>query len=57
MLCLRVGNIAGGRSRFSVGYPPDVPESLERLTAELADGAGETDTLLLSLRGGGGAAG
>ena len=27
------------------------------LTAELADGAGETDTLLLSLRGGGGAAG
>ena len=35
VLCLRVGNIAGGRSRFSVGYPPDVPESLERLTAEL----------------------
>lgn len=36
ILCLRVGNLAGGRSRFSVGYPPHVPESWERIKAELA---------------------
>lgn len=34
--CLRVGNLAGGRSRFSVGYPLDVPESWKKLKDELA---------------------
>ena len=37
ILCLRVGNLAGGRSRFSVGYPPAVLESWERIKAELAE--------------------
>lgn len=37
ILCLRVGNVAGGRSRFSVGYPPHIPESWERIKAELAE--------------------
>lgn len=36
ILCLRVGNIAGGRSRFSVGYPPQVLTDWERIKAELA---------------------
>ena len=34
ILCLRVGNVAGGRSKFSVGYPPHIPETWERLKAE-----------------------
>jgi len=37
VLCLRIGNLAGGRSRFSIGYPPQVPESWERIRAELAE--------------------
>lgn len=36
ILCLRTGNLAGGRSRFSVGYPPHVPEAWERVKGELA---------------------
>lgn len=36
ILCLRVGNLAGGRSRFSVGYPLDAPESWKKLKDELA---------------------
>ena len=35
VLCLRVGNLAGGRSRFSVGYPPHIPESWRRIKEEL----------------------
>lgn len=35
VLCLRIGNLSGGRSRFSVGYPPNVPESWERAKTEL----------------------
>lgn len=36
ILCMRIGNLSGGCCRFSVGYPPNAPESWERLTAELA---------------------
>lgn len=36
ILCLRVGNLAGGRSRFSVGYPPQIPEAWEQIREELA---------------------
>lgn len=35
ILCLRVGNLAGGRSFFSVGYPPHLPEEKEQIRAEL----------------------
>lgn len=35
ILCLRIGNLAGGRNVFSVGYPPQLPESRKRLKAEL----------------------
>ena len=35
-MCLRVGNLAGGSSHFSVGFPPDVPETWKRLKEELA---------------------
>lgn len=37
VLCLRIGNLAGGRSRFSVGYPAHVPETWRRIKAELAE--------------------
>lgn len=37
ILCQRVGNLAGGKSQFSVGYPPHVPESWKRIKAELAN--------------------
>lgn len=36
VLCMRIGNLAGGRSRFSIGYPPHIPETWERVRAELA---------------------
>lgn len=35
ILCLRVGNLAGGRSYFSVGYPPHVPEEKQQIKAEI----------------------
>lgn len=37
ILCQRIGNLAGDRSQFSVGYPPHSPESWNQLKAELAD--------------------
>lgn len=37
ILCLRVGNLAGGRSSFSVGFPPRLLESRTQLRAELAE--------------------
>lgn len=37
ILCLRVGNLAGGRSCFSVGYPPHIPEARTRIQSELAE--------------------
>lgn len=37
VLCQRIGNLAGGRSRFSVGYPPHIPESWKRIKEELAE--------------------
>lgn len=37
ILCLRVGNLAGDRSEFSVGYPPQSPESWHRVKAELSE--------------------
>lgn len=37
ILCLRVGNLAGDRSRFSVGYPPHTPDKWNRARAELAE--------------------
>lgn len=36
ILCLRIGNLSGGSSRFSVGYPPDTPELWGRITSDLA---------------------
>ena len=37
ILCLRVGNLAGDRSQFSVGYPPHSPELWNRLKTELTE--------------------
>lgn len=35
ILCTRIGNLSGDCCRFSVGYPPSVPESWEQITTEL----------------------
>ena len=37
ILCRRIGNLAGGRSRFSVGYPLHSAESWKRVKSELAE--------------------
>ena len=37
ILCLRIGNLAGDRNRFSVGYPPHSPETWNRVKTELAE--------------------
>ncbi len=37
VLCLRIGNLAGGRSQFSVGYPPHISEAWKRIRPELAE--------------------
>lgn len=37
ILCQHIGNPAGGRNRFSVGYPPHSPESWNQLKTELAE--------------------
>ncbi len=45
ILCQRIGNLAGGRSRFSIGYPPHIPESWDRIKAELAEAQSTIDML------------
>lgn len=53
ILCLRAGNIAGGRSRFSVGYPPQVLTDWERIKTELAQAQATIERLwepILELR-------
>lgn len=37
ILCLRIGNLSGDRSQFSVGYPPHSPELWNRLKTELTE--------------------
>lgn len=37
ILCLRVGNLAGDRNQFSVGYPPQSSELWSQLKEELAE--------------------
>lgn len=37
ILCLRIGNVTGSHSQFSVGFPPHIPETWERLNAELSE--------------------
>lgn len=37
VLCLRVGNLAGGSSQFSVGYPPELTAHWETLKTELEE--------------------
>lgn len=37
ILCLRVGNVTGGRSQFSVGYPPNIREEWKTVKMEIAE--------------------
>ena len=48
-MCLRTGNLAGGRSRFSVGYPPEAAESWAPLREELASVKAITEKLWASI--------
>lgn len=45
ILCQRIGNLAGGRCQFSVGYPPHIPEAWERIRTELAEVKGTLEKL------------
>ncbi len=49
VLCLYIGNLAGGRNRFSVGYPPHSPESWNQLKAELAETRAILKKLLINI--------
>ena len=51
ILCQRIGNLAGGRCRFSVGYPPHVLESWEKNKAELAQVQSTLELLWNSITG------
>ena len=48
-MCLYIGNLAGGRNRFSVGYPPHSPESWNQLKAELAETRAILKKLLINI--------
>lgn len=37
ILCLRIGNVTGSHSQFSVGYPPHISETWEKLNSELSE--------------------
>ena len=45
IMCLRLGNLAGGRNQFSVGYPTGIPESWVQITAQLAEVQATIDKL------------
>lgn len=49
ILCLHVGNPAGDRNRFSVGYPPHSPESWKQLKTELAETKSTIKKLLANI--------
>lgn len=49
ILCLNIGNLAEGRNRFSVGYPPHSPESWNQLKTELAETKSILKKLLASI--------
>ena len=51
ILCLRIGNLAGGRNQFSVGYPPNIPESWKQMKEELADVQATLDKLWAHITG------
>lgn len=51
VLCQRIGNLAGGRCRFSVGYPPYILESWEKNKAELAQVQSTLELLWNSITG------
>lgn len=37
ILCVRIGNLAGGRNQFSVGYPPQIPEMWKQIKTDLKE--------------------
>jgi len=45
VLCRKIGNLAGGRSRFFIGYPPQFLESWDRTREELAEVQSTIDRL------------
>lgn len=51
VLCLRIGNLAGDRSQFSVGYPPHSPEMWNRTKTELAEAQSTIQKLWTTITG------
>lgn len=49
ILCRRIGNLSGGSCRFSIGYPPNIPESWVQITSELAQAQATTKKLWESI--------
>ena len=49
ILCRRIGNLSGGSCRFSIGYPPNIPESWAQITSELAQAQATTKKLWESI--------
>jgi len=45
VLCRKIGNLAGGRSRFFIGYPPEFLESWDQIKEELAEVQSTVDRL------------
>lgn len=51
ILCQKIGNLAGGHNRFSVGYPPHILESWEQNKSELAEVQSTLELLWNSITG------
>jgi len=45
VLCRKIGNLAGGRSRFFIGYPPQFLASWDRIKEELTEAQSIVDRL------------
>lgn len=45
VLCLRIGNVTGGRSQFSVGYPLGIQETWKLIKEEITETQKAMDTL------------
>lgn len=45
IMCLRIGNVTGGRSKFSVGYPPNIQEKWRTTKLEIVEAQAVIDRL------------
>lgn len=45
IMCRRIGNVTGGRSKFSVGYPPNIQERWRTIKLEIVESQAVIDRL------------